>query len=133
MFDEPVQHSPVDLDLLDVQSWHTVYWAEIERRIGSLFARSEASARALSYLAALLSPAERKNSWQLAEISGEAPIVSPADTVTVFGCPIRAAASAAARCVAPPLTILRLMPLASVTSTAGGVSILPWKSLNARI
>ena len=27
--------------------------------------------RALSYLAGLLSPAERKNSWQLAEISGE--------------------------------------------------------------
>jgi SRSO17 transposase len=70
MFDEPLQHSPVDLDLLDVQSWHTVYWAEIERRIGSLFARSEASARAMAYLAALLSPAERKNSWQLAEISG---------------------------------------------------------------
>jgi SRSO17 transposase len=58
-------------DLLDVQAWHTVYWAEIERRIGSVFARSEARNRALTYLAALLSPAERKNSWQLAEISGD--------------------------------------------------------------
>jgi SRSO17 transposase len=58
-------------DLLDVQVWHTVYWAEIERRIGSVFARSEARNRALTYLAALLSPAERKNSWQLAEISGD--------------------------------------------------------------
>lgn len=58
------------LDLLDVQSWHTVYWAEIERRIGSVFARSEARERAMAYLAGLLSPAERKNSWQLAEFSG---------------------------------------------------------------
>jgi SRSO17 transposase len=58
------------LDLLDVQGWHTVYWAEIERRIGPVFARSEARHRALSYLAGLLSPAERKNSWQLAEITG---------------------------------------------------------------
>ena len=61
------QHS---LDQLDVQGWYTVYWAEIERRIGPLFARSEAHHRAMAYLAALLSPAERKNSWQLAEISG---------------------------------------------------------------
>jgi SRSO17 transposase len=60
------------LDLLDVQGWHTVYWAEIERRIGPVFARSEARHRALTYLAGLLSPAERKNSWQLAEISAEA-------------------------------------------------------------
>src|SRR4051812_30299056 len=58
-------------DLLDVQAWHTVYWAEIERRIGSVFARSAARNRALTYLAALLSPAERKNSWQLAEITGD--------------------------------------------------------------
>lgn len=60
------------LDWLDVQNWHTVYWADIERRIGPLFARSEARHRALSYLAGLLSPAERKNSWQLAEINGAA-------------------------------------------------------------
>lgn len=58
------------LDLPDVQGWYTVYWAEIERRIGPLFARSEARERAMAYLAALLSPAERKNSWQLAEICG---------------------------------------------------------------
>jgi SRSO17 transposase len=59
------------LDLLDVQGWYTVYWAEIERHIRPVFARSEARHRALTYLAALLSPAERKNSWQLAEISGD--------------------------------------------------------------
>ena len=63
---------PHMLDELDVQSWHSVYWAELERRIGPLFARSDARERALAYLAGLLSPAERKNSWQLAEIIGDA-------------------------------------------------------------
>lgn len=71
MIDQPSQHSPVELDLLDVQAWHTVYWAEIERRIGPVFARSEARERAMSSLAGLLSPAERKNSWQLAEYRGD--------------------------------------------------------------
>src|SRR5262245_1087967 len=70
MIDQSSQHSPVELDLLDVQLWN-VYWAEIERRIGSLFARSDALSRAMSYLAGLLSPAERKNSWQLAEIRAD--------------------------------------------------------------
>ena len=59
------------LELLDVQVWHSVYWAEVERRIGPLFARPEAHSRALAYLAGLLSPAERKTSWQLAEITGD--------------------------------------------------------------
>ena len=63
---------PQMLDELDVQTWYSVYWAELERRISSLFARSDARQRALAYLAGLLSPAERKNSWQLAEITGDA-------------------------------------------------------------
>jgi SRSO17 transposase len=71
MIDELSQHSPVELDLLDVQVWK-LYWAEIERRVGPLFARSDARERAMSYLAGLLSPAERKNSWQLAEACGHA-------------------------------------------------------------
>ena len=58
------------LDILDVEVWN-LYWAEVERRIGPLFARSEARERALAYLAGLLSPVERKNSWQLAEITGD--------------------------------------------------------------
>jgi SRSO17 transposase len=66
----PVETLVPDLDLLDVQAWH-VYWAEIERRIGAVFARSEARTRAMAYLTGLLSPAERKNSWQLAELSGD--------------------------------------------------------------
>lgn len=58
------------LDELDVQVWNH-YWTEVERRIKPLFARSDAHHRAITYLAALLSPAERKNTWQLAESSGD--------------------------------------------------------------
>jgi SRSO17 transposase len=58
-----------DLDLLDVQVWNQ-YWADVERRITPHFSRSDAASRAMQYLAGLLSPVERKNSWQLAEISG---------------------------------------------------------------
>jgi SRSO17 transposase len=65
----PVETPVPELDLLEVQAWR-VYWTEIERRIGPVFARAEMRARAMAYLAGLLSPAERKNSWQLAEISG---------------------------------------------------------------
>jgi SRSO17 transposase len=64
------QHPFADLDVLDVQGWHC-YWAEIAPRIASVFARADARRRALAYLAGLLSPAERKNSWQLAEIRGD--------------------------------------------------------------
>lgn len=58
------------LDMLDVQVW-SQYWADLERRIGPIFARSDSRSRALAYVAGLLSPAERKNSWQLAEITGD--------------------------------------------------------------
>jgi SRSO17 transposase len=40
-------------------------------RIGARFARSEARTRARDYLKGLLSPAERKNGWQLAEMVGD--------------------------------------------------------------
>jgi SRSO17 transposase len=70
MITEPSQQPLAELDLLDVRVWN-VYWAQVERRIGSLFARSDARERAMAYLAGLLSPAERKNSWQLAEICGD--------------------------------------------------------------
>jgi SRSO17 transposase len=70
MIDEMSQDLPATLDFLDVQVWN-VYWAQVERRIGPVFARSDALRRAITYLAGLLSGAERKNSWQLAEISGD--------------------------------------------------------------
>jgi SRSO17 transposase len=49
-----------------------VYMADIARRLTPYFARAEPRQRALAYLQGLLSPAERKNSWQLAEVSGAA-------------------------------------------------------------
>jgi SRSO17 transposase len=47
------------------------YIAEVEHRLSPYFARAEPRQRALTYLLGLLSPIERKNSWQLAEVSGE--------------------------------------------------------------
>ena len=68
MYKEPIIAAP-ELDLTVVQRWHGS-WAEIEHRIGPVFRRQDVRARALAYLTGLLSPAERKNSWQLAEICG---------------------------------------------------------------
>ena len=49
----------------------TASLADIERRLAPCFVRAEPRRRALAYLRGLLSSAERKNSWQLAELSGE--------------------------------------------------------------
>ena len=48
------------------------YLHDIERRLAPYFERAEPRQRAMAYLRGLLSPAERKNSWQLAEVSGDA-------------------------------------------------------------
>jgi SRSO17 transposase len=52
-----------------------VFWAEqlaeVAERIGPRFLRSEPRQHALVYLQGLLSSVERKNSWQLAEQTGE--------------------------------------------------------------
>ncbi len=44
---------------------------KLVERIGHLFARSEARQRVKAYVQGLLSPAQRKNSWQLAEAVGD--------------------------------------------------------------
>jgi len=44
---------------------------QLAERIGHLFARSEARRRVKAYVQGLLSPAARKNSWQLAEAVGD--------------------------------------------------------------
>jgi SRSO17 transposase len=62
---------PADQDFATVQGGVT-YLNDIERRLAPYFARTEPRRRALAYLRGLLSPAERKNSWQLAEVSGAA-------------------------------------------------------------
>jgi SRSO17 transposase len=69
MLDMLPTHSPAALAIQDVELWN-IYWGQLERRIASIFPRSDALVCAMSYLAGLLSPAERKNSWQLAEMMG---------------------------------------------------------------
>src|SRR5215468_1902103 len=60
-----------DLGLETVREW--ILWlTEVERWLLPHFARREARHRAWAYIRGLLSPAERKNSWQLAEINGDA-------------------------------------------------------------
>jgi SRSO17 transposase len=46
------------------------YLADVARRLAPYFARSQSRERVLAYLRGLLSEAERKNSWQLAEVCG---------------------------------------------------------------
>jgi SRSO17 transposase len=47
------------------------YLADVARRLAPYFARSQSRDRVLAYLRGLLSEAERKNSWQVAEACGE--------------------------------------------------------------
>ena len=51
-------------------SW-AVELQALAESIGHHFPRSESRQRALAYLKGLLSPAERKNSWQIAEQAGD--------------------------------------------------------------
>jgi SRSO17 transposase len=55
----------------DLKTW-VVELDELHSHIAGHFGRSEQRQRVKAYLQALLSPVERKNSWQLAESSGEA-------------------------------------------------------------
>ncbi|MDQ3707252.1 MAG: IS701 family transposase [Chloroflexota bacterium] len=55
----------------DLKTW-TAELDNLHSRIAGHFGRSEQRQRVKAYLQALLSPVERKNSWQLAERSGEA-------------------------------------------------------------
>ena len=48
------------------------YRHDLERRLAPAVERTEPRQRAMAYLRGLLSPAERKNRWQLAEVSGDA-------------------------------------------------------------
>jgi len=60
---------PTDLALETVRAW-AVWLTEVERRIMPRFARREARRQAWAYLRGLLSPVERKNGWQVAEVNG---------------------------------------------------------------
>jgi DDE superfamily endonuclease len=64
------------LDLADqdasVVPGGAAYLHDLERRLAPYFERTEPRQRTMAYLRGLLSAAERKNSWQLAEVSGDA-------------------------------------------------------------
>jgi SRSO17 transposase len=62
---------PLEHDAAMVQGG-AAYMREIERRLAPSFERAEPRQRAMASLCGLLSPAERKNSWQLAEVNGDA-------------------------------------------------------------
>ncbi len=57
------------LDERDLDVWR-LYWGDVANRLRTAFARSESRESAMAYLGGLLSPVERKNGWQLAEIIG---------------------------------------------------------------
>ena len=59
-----------DLNLETVRTW-ALWQTEVERRIGAQFTRREVRWRAWASIRGLLSPVERKNGWQLAEVNGE--------------------------------------------------------------
>src|SRR2546428_4493463 len=47
------------------------YMADVARRLAPYFARSQSRDRVLAYLRGVLSEAERKNSWHVAEVCGD--------------------------------------------------------------
>lgn len=59
------------LALETVQEW-ALWLTEVERWLMPHFPRREARHRAWAYIRGLLSPVERKNGWQLAEVNGDA-------------------------------------------------------------
>jgi hypothetical protein len=63
--------APTDLALETVREW-ALWLTEVERRLMPHFTRREARHRAWAYIRGLLSPGERKNGWQLAEVNGDA-------------------------------------------------------------
>jgi hypothetical protein len=62
---------PTDLALETVRAW-AIWLTEVERCIMPRFARREARRRVWASLRGLLSPVERKNGWQVAEVHGDA-------------------------------------------------------------
>jgi DDE superfamily endonuclease len=64
--------APGDVALETVREWPR-WLTEVERGLMPHFARREAQHRAWASSRGLLSPAERKNGWQLAEVNGDAP------------------------------------------------------------
>jgi SRSO17 transposase len=72
--DEPtdIQIRPTTGEVASSVQGGLAYLTDIERRLAPYFERAEPRQRAMAYLQGLLSPAERKNSWQVAEVIGDA-------------------------------------------------------------
>jgi SRSO17 transposase len=66
------QPAPAVDQAVSVAQGGTAYLTDIERRLAPYYERAEPRRHAIAYLRGLLSPAECKNSWQLAEASGDA-------------------------------------------------------------
>jgi SRSO17 transposase len=64
--DAAIVHAPAALSAV----WETA-WARLVERVGAHFSRTDVKAHAGAYLKGLLSPVERKNGWQLAEVVGD--------------------------------------------------------------
>ncbi len=62
---------PMDQDASAVQGG-AAYLADLERRLAPSCERAEPRQRVMAYLRGLLSPAERRNRWPWAEVSGDA-------------------------------------------------------------
>jgi SRSO17 transposase len=62
--------APTGQEISIVQGW-AAFVTDIAQRRGPYFARAETRERVMTYLRGLLSPAERKHSWQLAAVTGE--------------------------------------------------------------
>jgi SRSO17 transposase len=72
--DEPtdIQIRPTTGEVASLVQGGLAYLTDIERRLAPYFERAEPRQRAMAYLQGLLNPAERKNSWQVAEVIGDA-------------------------------------------------------------
>src|SRR5690242_13101859 len=64
--DAVIVHAPAALSAI----WEAA-WARLVDRVGVHFSRADVRAHAGAYLKGLLSPVERKNGWQLAEVVGD--------------------------------------------------------------
>src|SRR5215813_1978037 len=62
--------APGGLGLETVREWR-LWLTEVERWLLPHFARREARHHAWAYIRGLLSPVERKNGWQVAEVNGD--------------------------------------------------------------
>ena len=62
--------SPAELTVDTVRAW-LLELTDVERRMGAQLPRWDARQRAGAYLRGLLSPVERTNGWQLAEVNGD--------------------------------------------------------------